>query len=67
MAKAPQAQAEVVNHGDVTERVYSPLAGEMIPLQPMSALPESHEHLAKVYPMAQGFAVEPNGNISFHF
>lgn len=73
MAKAQaQAQAEqkpeVVQLGDVTEKVIrSPLSGDIIPLQPLSELPETHKHLAKIYANATGFAVEPNGNLSFHF
>lgn len=68
MAKA-QAQNEtaVVNQiGDVTEKVTSPLTGEVIEINAMSALPETHKHLAKVYPTAKGWTQEL-GSVALHF
>lgn len=67
MAKAQaQNEPQVVNLGDVTEKIQSPLTGELIEISPMSALPDSHKHLAKVYPTAKGFTQEA-GSIALHF
>jgi hypothetical protein len=68
MAKAqPQNEAQVVNLGDVTEKlVASPLTGELIPIQPMKALPDTHKHLAAVYPTASGWTQEA-GSVALHF
>lgn len=68
MAKAqPQNEPKVVNLGDVTEKlVASPLTGDLIPIQSMASLPDTHKHLAKVYPSAQGWTQEA-GSVAFHF
>jgi len=66
MATQAKAKSEVNQLGDVTERTEPVVDMGLLPVQPMSALPDDAKGLALSYPSAKGFTVE-GSSIALHF